>query len=148
LAKRAAEHSSSSANYFDRQRLAPNNRDRAGPPKFMNITPPFQMLMSSVASQVPVMIVCMIACVVVVVKWRDGSRGSVWALLGFAIALVLCLTIPVTQYVQYSLIKSQGVSQSAPLVAALALVWSLLRALSYGLLLVAVFAGREADAAK
>ena len=98
--------------------------------------------MSSVASQVPVIIVCLIACVVIVVKWRDGSRGSVWALLGFVVALILCLTIPITQSVQYSLIKSQGLAQSAPLVAGLAFLWSVLRAASYALLLIAVFAGR------
>src|SRR4051812_45066606 len=107
----------------------------------MNITPPFQMLMSSIASQVPVMIVCLIACAVIVVKWREASSGSIWALLGFIVVLLLCLTIPITQYVQYSLIKSQGIGQSAPIIASLAIVWSLLRALSYGLLLVAIFAG-------
>jgi uncharacterized membrane protein YhaH (DUF805 family) len=112
----------------------------------MITTPQFQMLMSSLASQVAVVIVCLIGCAVTVVKWREAGRGSVWALLGFVVALMLCLTIPITQAVQYSLIKNHGVAQSARLVAGLAFIWSLLRALSYALLLVAVFAGRGGKA--
>jgi len=100
-------------------------------------------------TQLPMLLVCLVGCVVVVVKWQQGSRGSIWALLGFGLALILCVLIPVVQTgVQHWVMQnSEMVSQRAAVLMSVSIFWSLMRAVSYALLLVAVFAGRSTSSA-
>ena len=111
----------------------------------MSSTVQIQMLVSTFAMQLPSLLVCLAACVVVVVKWQQGSRGSIWALLGFGLALIICVAIPIVQSVVQPWImqSSETMSQRAAILSSLSVLWSLLRAVTYGLLLVAVFAGRS-----
>lgn len=65
----------------------------------MNQTHPIQMLLSSLRMQLPLLLVCLAAVVFELVRWKPASRGAIWALLGFGLALGLCLAIPLVQTV-------------------------------------------------
>ena len=102
-------------------------------------------ILRSLAIQLPILLVCLLAGVVVLAKWRHGSRGSIWALFGFGLALFLCFAIPIAQPVVRSWVMQGGdAARLGATFTGLAVLWSVLRAITYGLLLVAVFAGRSA----
>ena len=110
----------------------------------MNNTDQIKPLLFSFAMQLPTLLVCLVAGVVILVKWKQASRGSIWALLGFGLALILCILIPVVQTsVQSWVMQSSSVTGRANAFAGLQFLWSVLRAVTYALLLVAVFAGRS-----
>ncbi len=100
-------------------------------------------ILQSFAIQLPILLVCLVAAVVVLTKWRQGLRASIWALLGFGLALFLCFAIPLAQSLAHYWAMQRGASVSATFTG-LAVLWSMLRAISYALLLVAVFAERSA----
>jgi hypothetical protein len=110
----------------------------------MNNTDQLKLLLSTFAVQVPTLLVCLVAGVVILGKWKEGSKGSLWALLGFGLAALLCFAVPVAQAgVQDWIIHSGHTAiESASVMAGISIVWSVLRAVSYALLLIAVFAGR------
>ncbi|HEX3420661.1 MAG TPA: hypothetical protein VHT01_05500 [Candidatus Udaeobacter sp.] len=110
----------------------------------MNNTGQLQLLLSTFAIQVPTLLVCLVAGVVILGKWKEGSKGSLWALLGFGLAAFLCFAVPVAQIAVQGWISHSGHTaiQSASAMAGISIVWSVLRAISYALLLIAVFAGR------
>jgi hypothetical protein len=68
-----------------------------------------------------------------------------WALLGFGLAAILCFAVPVAQTAVQDWIRQSGHTtvESASVMAGISMVWSVLRAVSYALLLIAVFAGRS-----
>ena len=110
----------------------------------MNNTDQIRMFLSTFAMQLPTLLVCLVAGVVIVVKRKQVSGGSMWALLGFGLALVLCIVIPLVQTsVQLWVVQSGDVAHRASVLTNLSILWSLLRAITYALLLVAVFAGRS-----
>jgi len=111
----------------------------------MNHTDQFKLLFSTFTIQLPTLLVCFVAGVVILAKWKEGSRGSLWALLGFGLAAVLCFAIPVGQTVAQEWMRHSGhtVTESVSVMAGISIVWSVLRAVSYILLLIAVFAGRS-----
>jgi hypothetical protein len=111
----------------------------------MNNTDQLQMLLSLLAAQLPILLVCLVACVLILTRWKQANGGSMWALLGFGLPLILCILIPVGQIsVQSWIMHSNNVAHSAYIFTGLAVLWSVLRAVSYALLLAAVFAGRSA----
>ena len=118
-------------------------KDRAS--QFMNDTDQIKMLVSTLAIQLPTLLVCFVAGVVILGRWREASRGAIWALLGFGLATILCIAIPVTQAVVQEWLKQSHwtIAERASVFAGLGFLWSVLRAISYALLLVAVFAGRS-----
>ena len=111
----------------------------------MNNAGQFNLLLSTFAIQLPTLLVCFVAGVVILAKWKEGSKGSLWALLGFGLAALLCFVVPVAQtVVQAGIIRSGHTAiESASVMAGISMVWSMLRAVSYALLLIAVFAGRQ-----
>ena len=111
----------------------------------MNNPDHVKMLLSMFAIQLPTLVVCFVALVVVLGKWKDGSKGSMWALLGFGLAAVLCFAVPVTQTAVQGWVthSSHTTIESASVMAVISMVWSVLRAITYALLLIAVFAGRS-----
>ena len=111
----------------------------------MNYTDQIEMSLSMFAIQLPTLLVCFVAGVVILGKWKEGSKGSMWALLGFGLAAVLCFAVPVAQTALQQWVRHSGhtMAESASVMAGISFVWSLLRAVTYGLLLVAVFAGRS-----
>ena len=111
----------------------------------MNNTDQLKLFLSTFAIQVPTLLVCFVAGVVILGRWKEGSKGSMWALLGFGLAAVLCFAVPVAQTgVQDWIIHSGHTAiESASVMASISIVWSVLRAVTYAFLLVAVFAGRS-----
>ena len=111
----------------------------------MNNTDQIKLLISTFAIQLPTLLVCFVAGVVILGKWREGSKGSMWALFGFGLAAVLCFAIPVAQTAVQGWARQNGhtIIESASVMAGISIVWSVLRAVTYALLLIAVFAGRS-----
>jgi hypothetical protein len=110
----------------------------------MSNTDQLKLLLSTFAIQLPTLLVCFVAGVVILGKWKEGSKGSLWALLGFGLAALLCFAVPAAQTAVQGWISHSGHTaiESASVMAGISFVWSVLRALSYALLLIAVFAGR------
>jgi hypothetical protein len=111
----------------------------------MNNADQTKMLLSLFATQLPTLIVCFVAGVVILGRWKEASKGAIWALFGFGLATILCFAVPVTQFgVQEWMTQSHApIAERTTVFAGLGFLWSVLRAVSYGLLLVAVFAGRS-----
>jgi hypothetical protein len=111
----------------------------------MNNIEQIKVLLSMFAIQLPTLLVCFVAGVVVLGRWKQGSKGSIWALLGFGLAAVLCFAVPVGQTVVQEWVRHSGraMVESASIMAGIAMVWSTVRAVTYALLLIAVFAGRS-----
>lgn len=101
------------------------------------------MFFSMLLANLPTLIVCVIGLAVVIVNWKRAPRGAIWALLAFALALVIYLGMPALHTVLQRWVF-QGSDQASRVwvFTAVSLVWSTLHAGSYALLLVAVFAGR------
>ena len=111
----------------------------------MNSTDQIKMWFPSFALQLPILLVSLVAVVIILVRWRQAPGAAIWALLGFGLALILCMLIPVVQTtVQSWALQNTDVAHRASLFSSLAILWSVLRAISYALLLVAVVAGRSA----
>ena len=111
----------------------------------MNNTDQIELLLSMLAIQLPTLLVCFVAGVVILGRWKEASKGAMWALLGFGLTTILCIAIPVTQAVVQDWLKQSHwtIAERASVFAGLGFLWSALRAISYALLLVAVFAGRS-----
>jgi hypothetical protein len=115
----------------------------------MNQTDQFKAFLSMSVTQLPILFVCLVACIVIVIRWKQAPRGAMWALLGFSLALSLCIGIPMAQtWVHLWVIQNVDTnSHRASILTGLSLLWSVLRAATYALLLVAVFAGRATPSA-
>ena len=111
----------------------------------MNNADQIKLLLSMFAIQLPTLLVCFVAGVVILGRWKQGSKGSIWALFGFGLAAVLCFVVPVAQTAVRDWIRHGGHTtvETASVMAGISIVWSVLRAVTYALLLIAVFAGRS-----
>ena len=111
----------------------------------MNNTDQIKLFLSLFAIQLPTLLVCFVAGVVILARWKEGSNGSIWALLGFGLAAVLCFAVPVAQIAVQDWVRHSGysTSESVSIMAGISMVWSVLRAVTYAFLLMAVFAGRS-----
>jgi hypothetical protein len=114
----------------------------------MNNTDEVRTLVSMFAVYLPRIIVCIVACIVILAKWRDAPRGALFAFLGFGLALILCFVMPVGQsLLQHWVFPNADRESRMWGFAAFGMTGSILQALSYVFLLVAVFAGRPKTAA-
>jgi len=103
-----------------------------------------KMFVSMFVMQLPVMLVCLAAFVVIPAGWKRAPRASLLALLGFGLAFILCFAIPMGQTALQIWLRSGNAAEKASVMTAVSVAWSVLRAVSYGLLLLAVFmASRE-----
>ncbi len=111
----------------------------------MNSTPDqFRLFLSMFAMHLPTLIVCLVAGVVIVTKWKTASTASLWALLAFGLALLLCFAMPIGQtLLQHWVFQSREQNGRLWAFSTFAIAGSLLHAVVYALLLVAVFAGRS-----
>ena len=101
------------------------------------------LFLSMLAVNVPTLIVCLVAGVVILTKWQQAASAALWALLGFGLILVLCFVIPIMQAaIQPWVFQSGNAAQRVWVFSVLTVFWSVLHALGYVFLLVAVFAGR------
>jgi hypothetical protein len=104
-------------------------------------------LLTMFAGQLPVLLVSVVGCLMMGGRWNEGSRAAGWALLGFGLSLVLCVLMPVGQLLIENWVvgSGQGFAQRAWAFTAMGFVWSVLRAASYGCLLMALVARRAAE---
>jgi hypothetical protein len=103
-------------------------------------------LFSLFAAQLPILLVSLLGCLVIGVRSNELSTASSWALMGFGLSVLLCVLIPVAQAVvqNWAMDGGHSMAQRASVFTIMAVIWSLLRAVSYALLLMAVLARRTA----
>lgn len=103
-------------------------------------------LVSMFVAQLPILIVSLLGCFVIAVRRNELSAAASWALIGFGLSVLLCVVIPVAQTLaqNWAMESGHSMAQRASIFTVLAILWSLLRAASYGLLLLAILAGRTA----
>jgi ABC-type methionine transport system permease subunit len=109
----------------------------------MNDTKIFSELLGGVATQLPVLLVCLVGIMVALISWRRAPAASLWTLLAFGLALLLCILIPISQQTMLRMMKESSLDTRVTANIALGVVWSIVRAISYILLLVGVYAGRK-----
>ncbi len=102
-----------------------------------------RIFLSLFAMNVPALLVCFVAGVVILGRWREGGRASVFAALGFGLVLVLCFLMPLVQTLlqQWVLENGQRASRMWAFTA-FGIVGSVLHALIYAFFLAAIYAGR------
>ena len=109
----------------------------------MDNTNQIQIFLQMFLMYLPTFIVCLVAGVIIATRWRQGSSGSVWALLGFGLALALCFVMPVGHTIlRRWVFTNGGASGRMWAYTSFSIVGSVLHAGVYALLLVAIFAGR------
>lgn len=104
----------------------------------------FTALLSMFVTQLPILLVSLLGCVLVMARRNELSAAAPWVLMGFGLSVVLCVLIPMGQMLaqNWAMQGSGSITQRASVFTVLAFVWSLLRAASYGLLLMAILTGR------
>jgi uncharacterized Tic20 family protein len=102
-------------------------------------------LLSLFAAQLPILIVSVLGCMVVGTRREEFGEATAWALMGFGLSVVLCIAMPVVQtIVQKWVVEGGGnMAQRASVFTVVGVVWSVLRAASYALLLMALVATRR-----
>lgn len=101
------------------------------------------IFISGIIFQLPTVIVCAVACALILTKKNKIVTAPHYALWGFGLALGLGVTMPVLSGIlQVWLIRSDGASRlnHIYLMGLLQLVSALLHAATYGLLLMAMLA--------
>lgn len=107
----------------------------------INDTALLTTLLTLFAGQLPILLVSLVGCLMMLGRWNEGSSAAGWALLGFGLSLALCVIMPVGQALVQSWVvgSGQGMVQRAWAFTTLGLVWSVLRAATYALLLMALW---------
>jgi len=100
----------------------------------MENTDQLKTFLSLFAINLPALLVCFVAGIVILGRWRDAPGASLWALLGFGLLVVLCFVIPLVEVGQ-----REGRMWA---LTAFGIVGSVLRALIYAFLLAAIYSGR------
>jgi len=109
----------------------------------MEHTDQLKTFLSLFAMNLPALAVCFVAGVVILGRWRDAPRASIWALLGFGLLVVLCFVVPLGQtFLQQWVFENGQRASRMWAFTALGIVGSVLRALIYAFLLAAIYAGR------
>jgi hypothetical protein len=109
----------------------------------MNNTDQIKTFLSMFAAYLPRLIICFVACIVILAKWRQAPSGALWALLGFGLALILCFVMPVGQtIIQHWVFQNVDRESRVWAFGAFGMMGSVLQSVSYVFLLVAIFAGR------
>jgi hypothetical protein len=103
-----------------------------------------KLFLTSLAMNVPTLLVCLVAGVVILGRWREGSNVSVWAALGFGLFLVLCFVMPLAQTMIQQWVLEPGQRESRMWAfTAFGIVGSVLHAVIYLCLLAAIYTGRR-----
>jgi hypothetical protein len=101
------------------------------------------LFLSMFSMQLPTLLVCLVACVVILTRWKQSPSGALWALLGFGLVLALCVVMPIVQtFLQNWVFQAEQRTERVWVYSVSSVVWAVLHATAYAFLLVAVFAGR------
>jgi hypothetical protein len=112
----------------------------------MNNTVLLQMLISMFVMNLPTLIVSIVALILLFARRKPADPGSLWALLGFGLALALCFVVPLAQaLVQNWVMSGENHAQRAWIFTTTSGLWSVLHAVVYVFLLMAITAGRPAS---
>jgi hypothetical protein len=102
-----------------------------------------KMFLSLFAVNVPTLLVCLVAGVVIMGRWRYAQSAAFWAALGFGLVLILCFVMPFGQMMLQRWVFEGGQRQTRMWAfTAFGIVGSVLHAVIYALLLAAIYAGR------
>jgi hypothetical protein len=103
------------------------------------------MLLSFFVSQLPVLLVCVIAIGLMLTRRQQDSPALPWALTGFGLALLICIGQPIGSWILQQWIMSGGATAAsrATIWSVVSIIWSILHALSYGLLAMAILASQS-----
>jgi hypothetical protein len=105
-----------------------------------------RIFLSMLAVNLPTLLVCGFACVILLGKSGVGSPHVFWAMLGFGLAVVLCFALPAAQtFLQRWVLEGGSRIGRTWVFTMFGLVASILRAAIYGCLLAAILAGREGE---
>lgn len=106
-------------------------------------------MLTMFVAQLPILLVSVVGCMMMVGRWNEGSRAAGWALAGFGLSLALCVLMPVGQILVQNWVVGGGggLVQRAWAFTVLGFVGAVLRAVSYGCLLMALVA-RRGDGAR
>ena len=105
------------------------------------------VILKILLGQTPVLLVCLLGAVVALAKWRQAPTVCFLALAGFGLAFLLTLVSPAVSIWLSMAMRNGPAADHGLALAAFNIFVSLLRAASYVLLLVAVFAGRSPNTA-
>ena len=107
----------------------------------------FTQMISLFSAQLPVLIISLLGCVVIMARKNDLGSATLWALAGFGLSILLCVVFPIVQtIVQKWVVEGGSLAQRASIFTILAVVWSILRAVSLAFLLAAIVGGRQRTA--
>jgi hypothetical protein len=98
--------------------------------------------------QLPTMLACLAACIVILVRWKSAAGAASWALLGFGLLLIIGFVQPlVLMMMQIRTIQEGTLAGQMRVSSAFSMFWAVLRAIAYLALLVAIFTGRRTPSA-
>lgn len=103
------------------------------------------VLLSLFVAQLPILIMSVLGCMVVGARKDEFAGAATWALMGFGLSVILCIVMPLAQTLIQKWVMAGGTSmgQRASVFTVVGVVWSVLRAASYALLLMALVARRQ-----
>lgn len=110
----------------------------------------FSQIFTSYLSNLPTLIAYLVACVIVIIKWRQaGGTVSLWALLAFGLSLAMAVIMPLV----YASIQSgrggaTDMTSIATIYRLLGWAQSFLRTLIVVFFLLAIYSGRAPRAAQ
>jgi hypothetical protein len=108
----------------------------------------FRIFLMMFVAYLPTFLVCLVAGAVILARWQEGADGSLWALMGFGLAALLCILMPAGQAaLQHWVFQSGEIEARRWAMTTFSMVGSVLHAAIYLMLLVAVFAGRAKSGA-
>jgi hypothetical protein len=109
----------------------------------MNSSNPLHFLLTYIPYFLPTFLASIAGVILSVTKRKQAPDAAMWALFGFGLALILCITTPIGQWLIQSWVFENGNHDGRMWVfTGFGIVNSVLHAVVYVLLAVAVFAGR------
>ena len=109
----------------------------------MNLNTELGILFSMFLTNLPKLIVSVVAVAIVLGRKKELGLAGNWALMGFGLFVVLSFLVPVVQAGVQQWMKASGDYSHASLIyGGMSFIWSLLNAVATVMLLMAVLKGR------
>jgi len=110
----------------------------------MSNTDQIQYLIAVFAMHIPTLLVSVVACIMAVTKWKQAPDAAMWALFGFGLTFLLCITTPIGHWlIQRWVFEAGGPQGRVWVFTAFGFINAILHAIVYVFLAVAVFTGRS-----